>query len=246
MPKKNESETIAQQRKARQEFLNLKKMQNGEMEAPPKPSEVAVKPQTAMEKWQNIWFHDKWLIIILALIIASIAFLTVQCATKTKYDATVVVFTYTLTGDKNCEAMAEYIKPYAKDINGDGEVNISVVNCSFNNADGNSEYSYAARTRAQTMLAGEASALLFITDSESYEHLSGISEGGPLFEGEPIVFKDDFYEKCDVDELFDMPENLQISCRRIEGTSIESDKNIEAYYDLAQDVLNGLKEEYSK
>ncbi len=246
MPKKNESETIAQQRKARQEFLNLKKMQSGEIEAPPKPSELALQPQTAMEKWQNIWFHDKWLIIILAFIIVSIAFVTVECATKTKYDATVVVFTHTLTGDKNCEAMVEYIKPYAKDVNGDGEVNISVVNCSFNNAEGNSEYSYSARTRAQTMLAGEASALLFITDPESYEHLSGVSNSGPLFEGEPIAFQEDFYKKCDVDEFFDVPENLQISCRRIDGTTIESDKNIKAYYELAQSVLNGLKEEYNK
>ena len=50
MAKKSVSDTIAQQRKAREEFLELKKMQHGEIQAPPKPSEMAVEPKTFSEK----------------------------------------------------------------------------------------------------------------------------------------------------------------------------------------------------
>ena len=60
MAKKKVSDTIAQQRKARQDFLELKKMQSGEMDAGPKPSETEIKPQTFKEKAENYWFHHKW------------------------------------------------------------------------------------------------------------------------------------------------------------------------------------------
>ena len=60
MAKKKVSDTLAQQRKARQDFLELKKMQHGEMDAGPKPSEIAIEPKTFTEKVKNYWFHFKW------------------------------------------------------------------------------------------------------------------------------------------------------------------------------------------
>ena len=50
MAKKQVSETIKQQRKARKDFLELKKMQSGEIDTGPKPSEVAIVPKTFKEK----------------------------------------------------------------------------------------------------------------------------------------------------------------------------------------------------
>ena len=44
MSEKDTNEILEEQRRARQEFSELKKMQNGEMAAPPKPSEVAIVP----------------------------------------------------------------------------------------------------------------------------------------------------------------------------------------------------------
>ncbi len=247
MSNKKESDTLRQRKFAQQEFLKLKKMQQGELEAGPKPSEVYAAPLTFGEKIKNIWYHDKWAIVIVAAMTLCIALLVAQCATKTKYDATVVVFTYSITGDNNCEKMGEYLKPYCKDINGDGEINLNVVNCSLEESQGNSDYSYTARTKASTLIASEASALLFITDDESYKYLSGLSEEIDLFEGEPIKFREDFYEFCeDKKSIYTTPEGAQISCRTIEGTTIERDKNIDTYYDQAQTILDGLKEKYAE
>ena len=108
MAKKKESETLRQRKFAQQEFLKLKKMQNGELDAGPKPSEVYSTPLTFGEKLKNIWYHDKLAIGIILTITAFIAFFVVQCATKTEYDASVVVFTYRITGDENCDKMGEY------------------------------------------------------------------------------------------------------------------------------------------
>ncbi len=241
MSQKKDSETLAQQRKARQDFLELKMMQQGKMNSEPKPSDVAILPKTPKEKFDNFWFHNKWYVIIISIVVAAIIFVLAQCATKTKYDATVVLFTYTVTGDDNCKLMGKYLEPYCEDINGDGEVNVNVINCSLKNGDTNSEFNFAARTRAQTLLSTDASALLFITDAKSYEFLNNASSDGALFEGDPLPFADDFYEFCVTDSIYETPDNLQISCRRIEGTIIESDKNIDIYYNQAQHILENLK-----
>lgn len=240
MAQKKESDTLRQRRIAQQEFLRLKKMQSGELDAGPKPSEVAT-PLTFGEKLKNIWYHDKFALSVIAIIIVAITLLCVQCATKTVYDTTVIVFTHTITGEPNCKKMGEYLSSYCHDLNGDGEVNVNVVNCSINPND-NSDYSYTNRSKAQSLLATDASALLFITDDDSYEYLMGLSESIPLFEGEPLEFDEDFYEFCvDPSGFFDTPQDLQISCRTIKGAAIAKDKNIDKYYAQAQAILDGLK-----
>ena len=245
MARKKESETLRQRKFAQQEFLKLKKMQNGEIEAGPKPSEMAA-PLTFGEKIKNIWYHDKFVIIIIAILVIAIAALSVQCATKTKYDATVVVFTYKPTGDPNCDKMGEYIRPYCTDINGDGKININVINLTINGYEDN-EYSYSNRTQLSSIIANDASALLFITDEDSYKYLAEeISDNIEFFEGEPIKFADDFYDFC-IDEsgFYQTPYGLQISCRNIKGAAIEKDKKIDEYYNQAQGVLSGLRAAYA-
>ncbi len=242
MAQKNESETLRQRRHAQQEFLKLKQMQQGTLDAGPKPSEVAA-PLTFAEKLKNIWYHDKLALSVIAIIVVAIALLCVQCATKTVYDATVVVFTHTITGEVNCKKMGEYLAPYCPDLNDDGEVNINVINCSINPND-KSDYSYTNRSKAQSLLASDASALLFITDDDSYEYLMGLSKEISLFEGEPLEFSQDFYEFCkDASDFYDTPTDLQISCRTIKGAAIEKDNKIDQYYSQAQAILNGLKSE---
>ncbi len=240
MAQKKESDTLRQRRLAQQEFLRLKKMQQGELDAGPKPSELTA-PLTFSEKLKNIWYHDKFALSVIAIIIIAITLLCVQCATKTVYDATVIVFTHTITGEPNCKKMGEYLSPFCPDINGDGEININVVNCSINEND-KSDYSYTNRSKAQSLLATDASALLFITDDDSYNYLMSLSKNISLFEDEPIEFNEDFYEFCvDPSGFYETPDNLQISCRTIKGAAIEDDKNIDKYYAQAQAILDGLK-----
>ncbi len=243
MAKKKGSDTLRQQRLAREEFLKLKKMQQGELAPEPKPSEVYAKEMTFGEKIKNIWYHDKFAIIVVTILVVVIAMLVAQCATKTRYDATVVVFTYKITGDVNCDKMEEYLKPYCKDINGDGEVNVNVVNCSVDGGNPNNDFNYTNRSKAQSLIATDSSALLFITDDESYEYLMGLSKNVVMFEGKPIEFGEDFYEFCiDPSGFYELPEGMQISCRTVKGAAIEDGKDVDLYYKQAQTVLNGLKE----
>ena len=240
MSEKKTNEILEEQRKARQEFLELKKMQHGEMKAPPKPSEVAIVPKTPKEKWDNFWFQYKWYVIAITAVTVILAVLITQCATRTKYDLEAVYFTYTATLDEQTGKIADYLAAYAEDINGDGEINVQVVNVSFSDKSGDSQYKYTMLTKLQAMIAGDENAILYITDSESYKYLDGLTENG-LFDGEPIKLGDKFYSATESEQLGKLPEGLQISCRRISDTVLEGKKGAAEAYENALKLIEKLK-----
>lgn len=240
MSEKKTNEILEEQRKARQEFLELKKMQHGEMKAPPKPSEVAIVPKTPKEKWDNFWFQYKWYVIAITAVTVILAVLITQCATRTKYDLEVVYFTYTAVLDEQTGKIADYLADYAEDINGDGEINVQVVNVSFSDKSGDSQYKYTMLTKLQAMIAGDENAILYITDSESYKYLDGLTENG-LFDGEPIKLGDKFYSATESEQLGKLPEGLLISCRRISDTVLEGKKGAAEAYENALKLIEKLK-----
>ncbi len=241
MSEKETIEILEEQRRARQEFLELKKMQSGEMEAPPKPSEVAIVPKTPKEKWDNFWFQYKWYVVAITAVTVVLAVLITQCATRTKYDMEVVYFTYTAALDEQTNAVAKYIAGYAEDVNGDGEINIQVVNCSFNGKSGDTQYRYTMMTKLQAMIAGDQNAMLFITDEDSYKYLSDLSNGEGLFDGEPFMLGEEFYKATETDSYGKLPEGLRIACRRVSDTVLESKKGSADAYTNAEKTLEAIK-----
>lgn len=241
MSEKETNEILEEQRRARQEFLELKKMQSGEMEAPPKPSEVAIVPKTPKEKWDNFWFQYKWYVVAITAVTVVLAVLITQCATRTKYDMEVVYFTYTAALDEQTNAVAKYIAGYAEDVNGDGEINIQVVNCSFNGKSGGTQYRYTMMTKLQAMIAGDQNAMLFITDEDSYKYLSDLSNGEGLFDGEPFMLGEEFYKATETDSYGKLPEGLRIACRRVSDTVLESKKGSADAYTNAEKTLEAIK-----
>ena len=106
------NEILEDQRRAREEFLNLKKMQNGEMDAGPKPSEIALTPKTFKEKRENFWFQYKWHTIGIVASVAVFIILVAQCMSVPNYDLSVVYFTYTPVIDNHTDLVAEYFEQY--------------------------------------------------------------------------------------------------------------------------------------
>lgn len=241
MSEKETNEILEEQRRARQEFLELKKMQSGEMEAPPKPSEVAIVPKTPKEKWDNFWFQYKWYVVAITAVTVVLAVLITQCATRTKYDMEVVYFTYTAALDEQTNAVAKYIAGYAEDVNGDGEINIQVVNCSFNGKSGDTQYRYTMMTKLQAMIAGDQNAMLFITDEDSYKYLADLSNGDGLFDGEPFMLGEEFYKATETDSYGKLPEGLRIACRRVSDTVLESKKGSFDAHTNAEKTLEAIK-----
>ena len=240
MPEKKTSETIAQQRKARRDFLELKKMQSGEMETGPKPSEVAIVPKTFKEKLQNYWFHFKWYTLGTIFAVVVIAILVCQCANKVNYDMKVMYFTYTPVLDEQTEGIENYFKTLSKDINGDGEVNIQVVNCSMSLDNGNYQYNHTNLSRVQSILAADEETLLYITDAESIKYFNNENVSN-IFEGEPLLLNKKFYKTTESKDFGPLPEGLQISLRRVSDTLLDNNETAKKVLEESKNILGKLK-----
>lgn len=238
----NNNDILEEQRKAREEFLRLKRMQKGEIPTGPKPSEVAIVPKTFKEKRENFWFQYKWQVIAIAFITIVLAVLITQCANKTEYDLEVMYFSYEPVLEQHTDAVADYLEKFTDDINGDGEVNVLVINCSFNEK-GDYQYRNSVLSKVQATIAANEKTLLFITDGKSVEYFNSISDKG-FFEGDPYKFDETFYNEVNrllPEGYSELPEGLQISCRRVSDTLLEGKKDIKLYYDSSHKLLDGIK-----
>lgn len=241
MSDKKVSETLSQQKKARQDFLDLKKMQKGDMAPEPKPSEVAVLPKTFKEKLQNYWFHFKWHTIGIVFTLIVLIVLITQCSGRTNWDMQVIYFTYTPAIDNQTDMIGDYLESISKDINGDGEVNISVVNCSVPDGNHNSQYNRTVLMKLQAMITAEPTAMLYITDSESVKYFENDALSN-IFDTEQVQFGEDFYEKTTT-ELGKLPEHLQIACRRISETMLEKDEKAAKVHEEAINIISKLQKD---
>ncbi len=249
--KKKINPIIAEQRRARQEFLELKKMQSGEMPPPPKPSEIAVKPKTLGEKLKNIWYHDKYFIVggIIGCIL--IVFMVAQCAKKVEPDLQIVVYTYTAVSDASCDSIADYAEKHCKDLNQDGKVKVQVINCSFSQNSSDTQYRYTVTQKMQGIIVADKNALLFITDENSISYFNG--ENSALegcFKEEPKNLNAEFYEQCnenlenkDNPLNYALPEGLQLSIRNIDKSVFKKNKNLDKIVKASEEIYKVFTEE---
>ena len=235
---KKKNEILEEQRRSREEFLKLKKMQQGELIEEKKPS---YEPQTMAQKADNFWYHNKWYVIGLAAIVIAISFMLVQCLNKEKYDLEIVYFSYTATVDSQTEKIAEYFEKYTEDIDGDGKVNVLVVNCSLNPDLGDRHYRDSVLQKIQARIMSGEKSLLYITDSESVKYFDLMETTVPLFSGDPYVLGAKFYEEVKLDSVPKLPDGLQVSLRNISGTLLEMRGNTQKYYDGSLKLLEALK-----
>lgn len=233
------NDILEEQRRARQQFLELKKMQKGEMAPEPKPSEVALEPKTLGEKAKNYWYHFKWHTIAAIFMAVVISVLTVQCVNREKYDFKIVYFGYNSVLDTQLEKAEEYFEGYASDIDGDGKVNIMIVNCSFTE-NSNASYANTMLTKLQSMIAAGDDTIMYIVDEKAEKYLSDIATEG-FFEQEPIPLSKKFYQDTKDSRFGTLPEGLKIGNRRVSGTMLEKNKKAKAIFEECQKVLQKLK-----
>ena len=241
MSDNKKNDILEEQRRAREEFLKLKKMQKGEMDAGPKPSEIAIVPKTPKEKWDNFWFQYKWVVIASVSLFIVLSVLIAQCATKKNPDLEIVYFTYTPALDSQMEPVADYFEEMIEDINGDGEKIVQIINCSVPEKS-DPQYRNTMLSKLQAMIAADEKAMLFITDSKSVKYFDNFSSEVHIFEDEPSVLSDEFYKATETAEYGSLPEGLQISIRRISDTLLEDNEKVSVYHKESQKVMEKVKQ----
>ncbi len=235
----NKSDTLSQRKKAQQEFLELKRMQQGEV-VPEGPS-PEIKPKTFKEKIVNFWFHYKVHTLLIAFFTVVLAVGISQCATQEKYDGRVVLYIDRICTDAEAEIFKDYLTPYFTDTDGDGTVNIQIVNCAYTNKGTfDMDYSSALAAKLQSTISGEGDVQLFIVDPVKLEQLNSISAEIGDFLVETVPFPEEIY-KTAKDQGFQLPEGLVLGRRVVSGTIIENTENIEVYTKQAKDVIAEFK-----
>ncbi len=233
--KNKESDTLSQQRKARAEFLELKKMQSGEIE--PKDEHIEAVPDTLEKKAENIMYHYGKFIIVGLIISAIIITSVIQCAKRVKPDISVVLFTYTSVEDARVKNIEKYFSKYCTDVNGDGKITVKVYNCSVNT---NNSADNAKFTKLQSIITSEPTALLFITDSKSIKYFDNIKIKESSFFSKTVYLGKDFAKECGLRTYNTTLGDLSVSLRKISGTTIEKDKKTKKCYDTSKQIINKL------
>ncbi|MBO7217117.1 MAG: hypothetical protein J6V50_00280, partial [Clostridia bacterium] len=192
------SETLSQRAKAQRDLIELKKMQAGEIEPGPKPSEEAVVPKTFKEKTANFFYHYKFAVAICAFLAVVLTVLVVNMITRVNYDSKVVVFSYNTGYSLFNTKIAEYFDTIYPDVNKNGKTDISAIDCSVNPKD-TSELKTGKLTRLSAMLSVESDALIYLVDEESVKHFDNL--GVSLFKEEDMVLLgQDFYDFIEVED----------------------------------------------
>lgn len=123
---------VEEQRARQQELIELKRKQEEFQENPEAyiPDEVKTEyVQSGKSKIQNFWYYSRYTIIGMLIVALIFTVAVTQCATKTKYDLTIVLYFKRFAMSTMSENVAIIAEEYCQDYNGDGEVEVLVINC---------------------------------------------------------------------------------------------------------------------
>lgn len=235
----NKSDTLSARKKAQKDFLELKRMQSGEIT--PDGPHAEIKPKTFKEKIINFWFHYKVHTLLIAFFTVVLAVGIAQCSSLEQYDGKVVLYIDRVCTDAEAEIFKDYLTPYFTDTDGDGTVNIQIVNCAYTNKGTyDMDYSSALAAKLQSTISGEGDVQLFIVDPVKLEQLNNISDEIGDFFVETAPFPEKIYKTAN-EQGFEFPEGLVLGRRIVSGTMIENAENIEVYTKQAEDIMAEFK-----
>lgn len=241
MGNSKKSETLTQRQKAQKDIIELKLMKEGKLKTGPKPSEIEKRPKTLKEKTENFFYHHKLKIIVGAIIVFALSMGIYSSITRARYDAKMALFCYDGTIGLYATVMEEYFGKFYDDKNGDGQVKIGVVNCSYDKNDTQSRDGITSLGKLQSLLAGEEDTLLFIVSRDTIDYLNSISKNIPFFTEENIhKLSDDFINSVQPEGLQKLTGEYYIAIRTIEGSAIE--KDAAEYYSFALAAFERIKE----
>lgn len=97
--------------------------------------------------WDYCAYYYKWHVIITLAAVIIAAVTIVQCATRTRYDMTVVYAGHKNYSEEEISCMQEVLSEYITDIDENGEKNVMLMPLMFVDNPGSEEYDYAIQTK---------------------------------------------------------------------------------------------------
>ena len=203
---------------------------------------------TFKQKIENFWYHYKWHTIIIVFFIITGLVCLVQCSTKEKPDDKALLYVNQNLLDNAANDLSDKLGGYIEDYNGNGEVLYRVNNVSYN-SNNLAGVNYSV-TNSEKLLSALATAeyVLYIVDEHGYDYLSDNStevfesyDFCPDKNGTAWNWKESSLQQSLADS--GLPENLYFCIRKVNGTMVEKNKNVNDLKEKAEKLLQKLAAE---
>lgn len=246
------SRSVEEQQRLQRELIELKR-QKQQFES--NPEEYKNKGGTAeivltkKQKLSNFWYYGRNTVIALVIIAVLIAVCVVQCTGRTEYDCTVVLYMKRTALPEMIENVATVMEKYCPDYNGDGEVNVLVVDCAIPDEERMLENGLAGSTRLMGQFASEK-AIIYIADKEALLELDQIGGGVfvdnslslPEFDGKALKLNGTVFDAAFnvVSEKYTNQFDYYILRRAVIGTAIEGKGDVNEYSNQADEIIGNI------
>ena len=198
-----------------------------ELQAPPPPKQ----PDTPKGKWENFWYHYKWVVIGILAGAIVLTVLIVQMANRDDADYYVSLVTNEpVTLEQKALLQLELAK-YAEDVDGDGKVEVQVDNLYLNPKDKALTQQVYANSQNLTVHMAAGDRLFYIFEKETYDdrirqllsdgstfcapielEASGLVESGSCWDWNGSALEQ-------TKELKGLPDHLYFGVRNASGTA---------------------------
>lgn len=248
----SKKDIVSEQKQRQQELIELKKQREQFQSNPDGYTPEAVTPaapQTFGSKIKNFWYYSRFAIIITLICGIILTFGITQCATRTRYDCTVVLYFKHFANSTMVENVATVMEKYCDDYNGDGEVNVLVMDCTMTDQDRLTEPGMAKSTRLMAQFTNEES-IIYIVDKEALLDLDTVANGVfvddslqlPEYDGKAFKLNGSIF-----DEAFDVvsegySEKMEyfIIRRVVDGTAIDGRNNVGKFSKQADEIIKKI------
>ncbi len=229
------SDTLRQREKAQRDLLELKKIQQGELDAEVLKKDEKIIPMTPREKVSNFFFHHKWKVVT-AVCAAILLFVVIHSeVTKIRYDTTLTIYCFEYYSEENADAIGAWMEEKFPDINGNGKSQVSVQNCAFTLEAAHKTYIDEMQRKLQSLLL-EDDALFYVMDEDSLNYIkNGTAISVDIFPEENIAeLSEEFTDLIKNNATFDKNKTRYLCLRAV------SDKESEGYK-AAKKIIEDMK-----
>ncbi|MBE6798953.1 MAG: hypothetical protein E7525_04175 [Ruminococcaceae bacterium] len=252
MPGQKKDGLVEEQRKRQAELLELKRkkqefQENIDEFVPEGPRESV--PLKGMARVENFFHYAKGTIIGVLIVAVILTVAVVQCATRTVYDCTVVLYMKQGVNSTMVENLSTVLEKYCEDKNGDGEVNVLVMDCAITDEQRMSDLGQSKSTRLMAQFASEE-AIVYIVDKAALEELIALDDGNfvsnslqlPAYDGKAYPLNGTIFDAAFDVVLEDHSKGFEyyIIKRNVAGTAIEGKKDVAEFSQQADKLISNI------
>ena len=191
------------------------------------------------KKLDNFWYYYKYHVLIGAFVLCMLIVFVKDMLEKVDYDYEIGFVTDYIMTEEEISALQQVFEQDAEDLNGDGEIHVAVYNYTWpdENQEGYDMQLFMAGQTRFTVDMQEGTSMIFFISPVNYEKYKDM-EVLPMEEDDYVKLSDCAgYKEAGSPETL---KNLMGAMRRLDGTKMESDPEIIAYYEASEKLFDAF------